>query len=68
MQKTFAKQKRYKRSATHLRNIRPATRTRLKRSKSFTTQEAAVKYAEKLGLKKFEISCGQFSKKYWIKH
>lgn len=68
MQKTFAKQKRYKRSATHLRSIRPESRIRVKRSKSFATQEAAVKYAEKLGLKKFEVSCGQFSRKYWIKY
>lgn len=68
MVKVHAKQKRYKRSGTHLMSIRPETRKRLKRSKSFLTQEAAVAYAEKLGLKKFEISSGQFSRKFWIKH
>lgn len=67
MQKIHAKQKRYHRSATHLRSPRPASRIRTKRSKSFATQEAAVQYAEKMGLKKFEISKGQFSKKFWIK-
>lgn len=67
MRKVHAKQKRYQRSGTHLRSKRPETRKRTKRSKSFATQEEAVKYAEKLGLKKFEISRGQFSKKFWIK-
>jgi len=67
MRKTHAKQKRYNRSGTHLRSIRPKTRTRKRRSKSFATQEAAVKYAEKLKLKKFVIGRGPFSKKFWIK-
>ena len=68
MKKVHTKQKRYNRSGSHLKSMRPETRTRTKRSKSFETQEAAVKYAEKLGLKKFEISKGQFSTKFWIKH
>lgn len=55
VKKTHAKQKRMSRSATHLRNIRGATRKRAKRPRTFKSEKAAKAWAEKNKIKKFEL-------------
>ncbi|MFH1638683.1 MAG: hypothetical protein ABIB71_09730 [Candidatus Woesearchaeota archaeon] len=55
MTKVHAKQKRMARSPTHLRKIRDASRARAKRPKTFKSEESAKAWAEKKGIKKYEL-------------
>jgi hypothetical protein len=53
--KIHAKQKRMHRSATHLRSIRKENRNRAKRPRTFKSEDAAKAWAEKQGIKNFEL-------------
>lgn len=55
MKKVHAKQKRMKRSPTHLRKIRDSSRARAKRPKTFKSEKAAKAWAVKQGIKKYEL-------------
>lgn len=55
MVKIHTKQKRMARSPTHLKSIKNDTRNRKKRPRTFKTEEAAKKWAEKNNIKKYEL-------------
>ncbi len=55
VRKIHAKQKRMQGSPTHLRSIRGLSRNRAKRPRTFTSEAAAKSWAEKNGIKKFEL-------------
>lgn len=55
MAKVHTREKRKMASPTHLASARPENRERKKRPKSFKSQEAATKWAESKGIKKFEL-------------
>ncbi|MDD4877755.1 MAG: hypothetical protein PHO02_01815 [Candidatus Nanoarchaeia archaeon] len=67
--KIHTKKKRYFGSPSHHRSIRLKSRKRSLRSRTFKTEEAAKAYAEKQGIKKFEIANlrGEFSKEKKLK-
>lgn len=67
--KIHTKRKRYFGSPSHHKSIRLKSRKRASRPKTFSTEEAAKGYAEKHGIKKFEIVNlrGAFSKQKKLK-
>lgn len=67
--KTHTKKKRYFGSPSHHQNIRLKSRKRSLRPRTFKTEEAAKAYAEKQGMKKYEVVNlrGEFSKEKKLK-
>ncbi|HII16203.1 MAG TPA: hypothetical protein HA362_07915 [Nanoarchaeota archaeon] len=67
--KVHAKQKRYFGSATHLKLVRFKSRKRATRAKTFASESAAKSWAEKQGIKSFELVNlrGEFSKEKKLK-
>jgi hypothetical protein len=55
MVKIHTRFKRRKGSATGLRNVRPETRVRKARPKSFTSEDNANKWAEAQGIKEYTL-------------
>lgn len=67
--KIHNKQKRYFGSPAHHKGIRLKSRKRALRPRTFKTEEAAKAYAEKQGMKKYELVNlrGEFSKEKKLK-